>query len=307
MHTRFSEDCRKKNGLVLSGVLAFSLLVAACGGGSSPANSSSGSSGNPPAASASPIWMVNGGALNLMQQAGGQALATEFFSGPGNIIIGQRPSWAVSWAARSAISETSLSGIQQALQTGVPAGTSAVVYDLEDWSFSPLSEQENPVASTNTAATMVHKAGLLLIATPAVDLVNVLDPGASDKYQAYLSAAIPSAAQNADIFEIQAQGSEANTAQYTSFVTAAAAAARLANPNVKVLAGLSTNPDGNTVTAQQLYAAVQATQTAVDGYWLNIPSGGAYCPDCGTPQPQIAVELLQMLSASPASRISHGF
>ena len=32
----------------------------------------------------------------------------------------------------------------------------------------------------------------------------------------------------------------------------------------------------------------------VAGYWLNIPRGGAACPKCGEPQPQVAVELLKM-------------
>ena len=68
---------------------------------------------------------------------------------------------------------------------------------------------------------------------------------------------------------------------------AAAAQAREANPRVRIFAGLSTNPSGKPVTGKQLYGAVQATRDDVEGYWLNIPGGGAYCPKCGQPQPQV--------------------
>jgi hypothetical protein len=122
------------------------------------------------------------------------------------------------------------------------------------------------------------------------------------RYDEYVRLGIArSAARYADVYEIQAQSSEANLELYTRFVKAAAAQAREANPKVQVFAGLSTNPSGKQVTSQQLYDAVQATRGEVDGYWLNIPAGGAYCPKCGEPQPQVAVELLRRLSSSPGT------
>jgi hypothetical protein len=240
--------------------------------------------------------MINTGALDQLQQIGAQSLATQVFDQPKNFIIGQPlPSWASNWTVNQVVTETSLAGISQALGSGLSPSIKDIVYDLEDWSFSPPIEQQNPVASTTAAAALVHQSGLELIATPATDLVNVLSPGSSDKYASYLTLGIPAAAQDADVFEIQAQGSEMNEATYAAFVTVAAQAARLANPKVMVLAGLSTNPNGQQVTAQELYADVQATRNVVDGYWLNIPAGGPYCPNCGTPQPGVAVGLLQML------------
>lgn len=277
----------------LLAVFGLAVLLVACGGGSAPPATTASSPAPTPSSIA---WMISAGALNLLQQAGAQTLATQFFDQPQNFIIGQTlPSWASNWTVNQVVTETSLAGISQALQGGLPPTTKGVVYDLEAWSLSPLSEQQNPVASTAAAATLVHQAGLMLIATPATDLVSVLDPGATDKYAAYLSLGIPAAAQDADVFEIQAQDLEMSTASYASFVTAAAQAARAANPKVLVLAGLSTNPNGQQVTAQDLYAAVEATRGAVNGYWLNIPSAGTYCPNCGAPQPQVAIGLLQML------------
>ena len=44
--------------------------------------------------------------------------------------------------------------------------------------------------------------------------------------------------------------------------------------------------------------ALRAVRPVVDGFWLNIPAGGKYCPRCGVPQPQLAVQLLQSLEAA---------
>ena len=44
---------------------------------------------------------------------------------------------------------------------------------------------------------------------------------------------------------------------------------------------------------KDLYDAVMATRIDVAGDRLNIPGGGAACPKCGEPQPQVAVGLLK--------------
>jgi hypothetical protein len=79
-------------------------------------------------------------------------------------------------------------------------------------------------------------------------------------------------ARAADIYEIQAQPYEMTVYRprhaYASFVTAAAAQARAANPSVVIYAGLSTQRVSN---AAQLLQDYEATRNLVDGYWLNIP------------------------------------
>ena len=274
-------------------IVGLTSLLAACGGGANPAASSPGIP-KPPI-----TWMISTGALDDLQQIGQQSLASQFFNQPQNWVVGSAfPSWAGNWTARLVISEPSLPGISGALAKGLPSSIKGVLYDLEDWSLSPSSEQQNPVGSTEAAQGLVHPFGLELIATPAVDLVNVLSPGSVNHYASYLALDIPAVAQYADVFEIQAQGLEADEAGYASFVTAAAQEARKANPAVIVLAGLSTNPNGQQVTSRELYADVEATRNVVNGYWLNIPSGGSYCPKCGAPQPEVAVGLLQLLQES---------
>jgi len=38
--------------------------------------------------------------------------------------------------------------------------------------------------------------------------------------------------------------------------------------------------------------AYQASRSAVDGYWLNIPGNGPRCPTCNTARPDIGVKAL---------------
>jgi hypothetical protein len=45
--------------------------------------------------------------------------------------------------------------------------------------------------------------------------------------------------------------------------------------------------------AQQLTAAIQATRSVVDGYWLNVPVPGMQCPTCNAARPGIAVQVLR--------------
>jgi hypothetical protein len=102
-------------------------------------------------------------------------------------------------------------------------------------------------------------------------------------------------AQAADYVELQSQSLERNTATYSRFVHTAASQARAANPQVKVLAGLSTNPSGPPVSVEQLIAAYNATRSTVDGYWLNIPSPGPYCRRCNARRSDIGIQTLLSL------------
>ena len=84
---------------------------------------------------------------------------------------------------------------------------------------------------------------------------------------------------------------------YANFVRAAAAQARRSNSKVLVLAGVSTNPHGQRVTADDILRAIAATRDVVDGYWLNIPRPGIHCPRCNDFRPDITIEVLRRLAA----------
>jgi hypothetical protein len=172
----------------------------------------------------------------------------------------------------------------------------AVLYDNEGWSLTPKYEKLRPAEFEARAAAVAHAHGYMFISTPAVNLANVLDPTPGRVFPKFLSQGIArDAARVADVFEIQAQGAQTNTQLYADFVTRAAEQARQANPHVIVLAGLSTNPNGPEVTADDLFNVVNATRSVVDGYWLNIPIPGPSCPNCRPTRPDIAIDLLHRL------------
>jgi hypothetical protein len=176
----------------------------------------------------------------------------------------------------------------------LPPGTKAVLYDPESWSLTPASEQSNPVQAATQAASLAHSHGLQFIVTPALDLTTVLDPGSSAPlWQRYLNLGLArSMAKIADVVELQAQSLERSSGTYATFVREAAAQAQAANPDISLMAGLSTNPPGAAVSSQELTAAIQISQADVNGYWLNIPSAGPQCPNCNAAQPGIGAAVL---------------
>ncbi len=209
---------------------------------------------------------------------------------------GQRPLAGVT--AELIFTFASATALEDAV-TGsqLPMGIYGVLYDPEAWSFTPVTEQEDPVRAATRAAAVAHAHGLRLIAAPALDLTTDLAPGSQGpRWQAFLDLGlIGQLARVADIVELQAQSLELDTATYAAFVRAATSQASHANPRIAVLAGLSTNPPGAPVDSQHLTSAIQATRSMVDGYWLNIPGRGARCPNCNAPRPDIAIQTLQAL------------
>jgi hypothetical protein len=203
------------------------------------------------------------------------------------------------WNAIPFASFTSFRAIKNVLDRGTLApDVKGIMYDNEKWRFTPMVEQENPANYERLAADLVHAHGLLFLSAPAVDLVAGLAAESSGRrYDTYLRLGIAAdAARYADVVDIQAQGSERNTAVYANFVSRAATQAREANPKVLVFAGISTNPSGQQVTPDDLLRAIAATRDSVDGYWLNIPQPGEYCPRCDDFRPDTAIEVLRRLA-----------
>ena len=210
---------------------------------------------------------------------------------------GQQPLSGVD--AMPVASFSSVAALRSALaRNRLPAGTQAILYDPEVWAYTPAAEQRDPVMAAGQAARLARSRGLRFIVAPAMNLTTVLDPGSSaPRWQTFLDLRIiGSMARVAGTVELQAQSLERDPAAYAAFVREAAAQARVANPKVTVLAGLSTNPPGTAVDSQQLTAAVQASRSDVDGYWLNIPGSGPRCPTCNAGRPELGAAVL---SGSP--------
>jgi hypothetical protein len=190
---------------------------------------------------------------------------------------GQRPLATVG--AIPVVTFSAVGDLEQAV-TGsqLPAGTHAVLYDPEVWPYTPAAEQRNPAQAARQALDIAYAHGLKLIVTPALNLATV-QPSSGPRWQQFLHLGLAGAiAKATDVIELQAQSLERQAGTYAEFVRAATAQARAANPQVSVLAGLSTNPPGAPVSSQQLVAAIRATSGIVAGYWLNIPGRGPRCP-----------------------------
>jgi hypothetical protein len=194
----------------------------------------------------------------------------------------------------------SYAAMKETLDNGaLPPWIEAVLYDNEAWSFTPAAEQRSPGLYTAMAAKLAHQHHLLFVASPALDLTNVVarQSGPSQKAAAYLEMHLAGqAADAADVLNIQAQSLERSTTAYVDFVRKAAAQARQAKPGITVLAGISSNPTGPQVTAAQLMRAITGVRPYVDGYWMNIPSPGPACPRCNPARPDLAIAAIQSLS-----------
>lgn len=192
--------------------------------------------------------------------------------------------------AQPVVTFSSVATMDQAVSGGdLPAGTRALLYDPEAWTFTPRDEQLNPAGAARRALDIAHHHGLALIVAPALNLTTVRrDAVGGPRWRQFLNLGLAGAiAKVTDVLELQAQSLERDTATYAAFVRDAAAQARAANPRIAILAGLSTNPPGAEVTAQHLTDAIDATRAVVDGYWLNIPGRGPRCPTCNSPRPDV--------------------
>lgn len=242
------------------------------------------------------IWMITLRSLHRLSAlpGSGELVKTFFSSDRYSILVGGPHSRFPALSAQ----RSQAFGSYQSLRSGVKGSGSPrlVILDLEHWAQTPLSEQRHPARYYRLAARLARRKGLLLVATPSANLVRPWPVRVVPAYTSYLkSGLVAQVAKSADIFEVQAQGFERNTALYKEFVSAAADQAHDANPRIVVIAGLSTNPGGRAIPAAQLYRDAVAARPYVDGFWLNIPERSSACRRCGVARPQIALELLHRL------------
>ena len=169
-----------------------------------------------------------------------------------------------------------------------------VMYDPEAWSATPIDEQRLPVLYMQRFARLAKRHGWQVLLTPNPDLMTVTGGACVARTGESMIAAYArcdiagSAAKAADIVETQAQAFESNPAAYRSFVQSTASQARLANPQVHVIAGLSTEQG-----AAAMYTGWNSVRDVVDGYYLSI---GKNPPRVG-----VALRFLRMVAAPTAS------
>jgi hypothetical protein len=223
------------------------------------------------------------------------------FDNPHTLLLGAGHVDELLPRASPAMVFTSETSLVDALSGGrVPSAVTWVLLDLEHWPLTPAAEQADPIGTLRRAVAFAHSHGKKVLFTPAVDLLSAMAPGtpAAARSATFDRLIAGPGAAVADGFEVQSQQTEA-TPSATTFVTQAIAPARAAHPGAPVLAGLSTNPDGRRVSADDLLVVYRAARSAdATGFWLNIPEAGPECPACGTPQTAVAVAFLLALGAS---------
>jgi hypothetical protein len=252
-------------------------LVAACSGGarSVPAPALSPASSCHPGTGGAENWIMGRSELSAAQSV--SLSSVRYAVSPAHLLVlllhGQRSS-----AGQEVADFRSYAEFKKMIKDGgVPASIRWVMYDNEKWPLTPANEQADPVRYERLFAQLAHRNGYRVILAPAQDLVPGLSSSALQSgkppWQPYLSMRLATAsARYGDIYEIQAQRYETSGYRqqhaYGSFVAAAAAQARAANPNIVIYAGLSTQ---RVSSVSELVQDYMATRNLVDGYWMNIP------------------------------------
>jgi hypothetical protein len=276
---------------------AVALLVVLAGCGSSPHRTTT-TSGPRPTGSKAAVWLVTRAAL--AQLLTDPAVEDKLRRKQVYEILrpGQRPLAGVP--AFPVVVFPSVAELRRNAATPgrVRPGTYAILYDPEAWSFTPVAEQQDPVQAARQAAKIARAHGLRLIVAPGLDLIKVLDYGGSGpRWRRFLDLNLAGQlARIADVVGLQSQSLERSTSTYSTFVRAATAQISAARPATRVLAGLSANPSGARVDSQQLTSDVQAVQSLVHGFWINIPRPGKRCPKCNLPRPDIAIKVVRETS-----------
>ena len=143
-----------------------------------------------------------------------------------------------------------------------------VMYDPENWSATPVSEQRNPVRYMTLFGQLAHAHGLKVIQAPALDLATVPGsvlprrPGESADQWFVRADIAGKAAASGDIFQLQDELNITSGGQYAWMFNTTERQARAANSNVRVFSEVST-ADG---TAAQM--ATAARSITPDGFYV---------------------------------------
>lgn len=230
-----------------------------------------------PASSGAPVWIVTAFGLNALANAGMSAGQLQhLFGGASTWIIengGSSYPLSDSWAAHKMIKFADEQQMASAISSGLPAGSTGVALDLEKWSQTPTSQQDNPGAADQAGAQAASQHHLAYLVTPGTDLGGL--GGGGSNIQGMISRVDAPAAKGAGMFDIQAQTLESNPATYASYVRQAAAQARAGQPGIKVYAQISGSPGGSVPPASVVLQDMKEVRPYVDGYLLWIESPGA--------------------------------
>ena len=226
----------------------------------------------PAGAASKPAWSMTAGNIQSLSQADPGA-AAHFFNASSSYGAGAslvRTPVQAGYATTPVLSYGSYAQFKSDLTGGkMSYPYKWVMFDPEESSGTPVSEQKNPVKYMTLFGQLAHAHGLEVIQAPALDLGSVtgsvLPRHQGEKLnQWFVRVNIAGAAAAAgDIFQLQ---DESNTTAaggvYASMFNTAEGQAQAANPSVRVFSEVST-VNG---TAAQMAAAAQSISP--DGFYV---------------------------------------
>ena len=201
-------------------------------------------------------WIISSGSLNRLI-ALNATLARWAFDNPNTIIMGTVPS---GWTSRRAADFHNYSALNDSIASLSPSEYYGIILDQENWSFTPLYEQRNAIYYTMLASNLAKEHGLILISTPAGDLVKAYGYYSNFSEEFERMGIAYNSSKYSQIYEAQAQSMERGLSGFDSFSYTEYLQAKAANPNIKFFIGLSTNPNSENITGEELYAAINSTE-----------------------------------------------
>jgi hypothetical protein len=171
---------------------------------------------------------------------------------------------------------TAYDTFQKAVEDGQVTSGETVIFDNEDWQYTPPWEQKNQEKYEVLAALLAQQHGIVFIDTP------------SAKTYFQIVKEDVAAARYASVVEIQSQARDKSPSLFIANVLQAVAAIRKVNPTIPILAGLSTDALGKPTTVQDMVQEYNGVKFDVQGFWLNAntwaaPRGRGCAPE-GCPQ-----------------------
>lgn len=231
------------------------------------------------------VWMATPNTVEAIS-SDDDGVARLFFGGPTSYVLSG--GWATATPAMAWANERRF---EVALAQGtIPPSVHVVMYDPEAWAETPTWEERHPGRAMQIFSDAAHEAGYRVVLTPHPGLVDVSGASCSRAADESIAAAfircriVAEAARLGDVVEVQAQFLEADPGAYRDLVQLATEQARAANPEVVVIAGLSTRFAADPQVLMDAWAAVS---DVVDGHYMAVPEGY---------NPALATGFLRMLA-----------
>ena len=225
----------------------------------------------PAGAAARPAWAMTAGNIQSMSQQN-PGTTSHFFNTPtayGNGASLVRTPIQKGYATTPVLGFTSYAQFKADIANGsISYPYKWVMYDPEVWTYTPVSEQQNPIKYMTLFGQLARAHGFKVIQAPALDLAWA--PGSVLPIQRHESGdqwfvrvnLAGAAAAAGDVFDLQNESNTRAVSQYAQMYKSTASQARAANAKVKVFSEVAAD-DG---TAAQM--ATAAKSVSPDGFYV---------------------------------------